>query len=174
MTKKGDGLVKRKKVMCVFYNKEVDDFKIYNKFMDILDENKKILKPLYYENNEGKVMMVFLKKKLNKFKDIIYDIKLSKLLNDVINGKHHYCSKCGCGYMTYYPYTYRNNCGCTGRSYECEACQMYSDVAVRKIRDSGRKRGTKKTLLKVLNGKFFKDSDSELYEEYTYEDELPF
>ena len=48
LTKKGDGLVKRKKVMCVFYNKEVDDFKIYNKFMDILDENKKILKPLYY------------------------------------------------------------------------------------------------------------------------------
>ena len=28
--------------MCVFYNKEVCDFKAYNKFMDILDDNKKI------------------------------------------------------------------------------------------------------------------------------------
>ena len=45
--------MKRKKVMCVFYNKEVDDFKTYNKFMDILDDNKKRLKPLYYENVES-------------------------------------------------------------------------------------------------------------------------
>lgn len=118
--------------------------------------------------------MVFYRKNLKKLKNFICDVKLSELLKDVSNGKHNYCSKCGCGYMTYYPYTYRNNCECTGRSYECEVCQTYSDAAVREIRDSARKRGTKKTLLKVLNGKFFKDSDPELYEEYAYEDELPF
>ena len=166
--------MKRKNVMCVFYNKEVCDFKAYNKFMDILDDNKKSLKPLYYENVEGKVLMVFYRKNLKKLKKFICDVKTSELLKNVLNGKHHYCSKCGCGYMTYYPYTYRNNCSGTKISYECEVCQMYSDVAVRKIRDSAKKRGTKKTLLKVLKGKFFKDSDPEIYEEYTYEDELPF
>lgn len=166
--------MKRRNVMCVFYNKEVCDFKAYNKFMDILDDNKKSLKPLYYENVEGKVLMVFYRKNLKKLKKFICDVKTSELLKNLLNGKHHYCSKCGCGYMTYYPYTYRNNCSGTKISYECEVCQMYSDVAVRKIRDSAKKRGTKKTLLKVLKGKFFKDSDPEIYEEYTYEDELPF
>ena len=158
--------------MCVFYNKTVNDFKLYNKFMDIVYEHKNLLKPLYYENDDGKVLMVFLKRRLKKFKEIISDVKISELLNDVLNDKHPYCSKCGCGYMTYYTYTYRDNCGCVSRSYECEVCQMYSDKAVRKIRDYARKRGTKKTLLKVLNDKFFKDEDFQSNEE-NYDD-LPF
>jgi len=49
---------------------------------------------------------------------------------------------------------------------------MYSDKAVRKIRDYARKRGTKKTLLKVLNDKFFKDEDFQSNEEN--HDDLPF
>jgi len=164
--------VKRNEVMCVFYNKTVNDFKLYNKFMVIVDEHKNLLKPLYYENDDGKVLMVFLKRRLKKFKEIISDVKISELLNDVLNDKHPYCSKCGCGYMTYYTYTYRDNCGCVSRSYECEVCKMYSDKAVRKIRDYARKRGTKKTLLKVLNDKFFKDEDFQSNEE-NYDD-LPF
>ena len=164
--------MKRNEVMCVFYNKTVKDFKLYNKFMDILDDHRNLLKPLYYENDDGKVLMVFLKRHLKKFKEIICDVKISELLNDVLNDKHPYCSKCGCGYMTYHTYTYRDNCGCVGKSYECEVCQMYSDKAVRKIRDYARKRGTKKTLLKILNDKFFKDEDFQGDEE-NY-DELPF
>ncbi len=59
------------------------------------------------------------------------------------------------------------------KSCECEVCQMYSDKAVRKIKDYARKRGTKKTLLKVLNNKFFKDEDFQSNEENHYDD-LPF
>lgn len=165
--------MKRNEVMCVFYNKKVDDYKLYNKFMDILDDHRKLLKPLYYENDDGKVLMVFFKKRLKIFKEIISDVKISELLNDVLEGKHHYCSKCGCGYMTYHTYTYRDNCGCVSKSCECEVCQLYTDKAVRKIRDYARKKGTKKTLLKVLNGEFFKEEDYQTDEENSYED-LPF
>lgn len=164
--------MKRNEVMCVFYNKTVNDYKLYNKFMDTLDDRRDLLKPLYYENNDGKVLIVFWKRRLKKFKEIICDVKISELLNDILNDKHPYCSKCGCAYMTYHTYTYRDNCGCVSRSYECEVCQMYADKAVRKIRDCARKRGTKKTLLKVLNDKFFKDEDFQSAEE-NYDD-LPF
>lgn len=164
--------MKRKEIMCVFYNKTVNDYKLYNKFMDILDNHRVLLKPLYYENDNGKVMIVFLKRRLKKFIEIIGDAKISELLNDILNDKHPYCSKCGCAYMTYHTYTYRDNCGCLGRSYECEVCQGYSDSAVRQIRDYARKRGTKKTLLKVLNDKFFKPED--FNNEEDYDADLPF
>lgn len=148
--------MKRNEVMCVFYNKTVNDHKTYQKFMDMLDDNKRMLKPLYYEDDDGKVLIFFMKRRLKKLQDIICDIKVSEILKQVLNGKQHYCSKCGCGYMTYHKYTYRDNCGCLSKSYECEVCQGYSDKAVRQIRDYARKYGTKKTLLKVLNDKFFK------------------
>jgi len=60
----------------------------------------------------------------------------------------------------------------TTQSYECEVCQGYSDSAVRQIRDYARKRGTKKVLLKVLNGKFFKPEYIDNGKDY--DEDLPF
>lgn len=82
--------MKRNEVMCFFYNKTENDHETYQKFMDMLDNNKKILKPLYYEDDEGKVLIVFRKRRLTKLQDIICDIKVSELLKEVLNGKHHY------------------------------------------------------------------------------------
>ena len=68
-----------------FYNKTENDHETYQKFMDMLDNNKKILKPLYYEDDEGKVLIVFRKRRLTKLQDIICDIKVSELLKEVLN-----------------------------------------------------------------------------------------
>ena len=164
--------MKRNEVMCAFYNRKINGHDVYQEFMNIIDGNKKTLKPLYYEDDDGKVLIVLLKRRLKKLQDIICDAKVAEFLNELLSGKHPYCSKCGCGYMTYNTYTYRDNCGCLGRSYECEVCQGYSDSAVRQIRDYARKRGTKKTLLKVLNDKFFKPEYFNNDEEYNAD--LPF
>lgn len=162
----------RREVICAFYNQKVNDHKEYQNFMNTIVENKDKLKPLYYEDDDGKILIVFYKKRLKTVTNS-FSGENADFLNGVINGNHGHCSKCGCGYLRYFRYTYRDNCGCLGKSYECEVCQGYSDKAVRKIRDYARKRGTKKALLKVLNGKFFKEEDFQNNEE-NYYDDLPF
>ena len=40
-----------------------------------------------------------------------------KFFEKVMSGKFRHCSKCGCGYMAYQEYTYRDNCGRTKHEY---------------------------------------------------------
>ena len=80
-----------------------------------------------------------------------------KLYEKIISGKYRHCACCGCGYLSYIPYTYRNNGGCVGKSFECEICQEYSDEFLCTIMDYSKKHGAKKTLLKLIKGKLFKN-----------------
>ena len=161
--------MKKKEIICAFYDRKDTEPNEYNDFMRNLVNYKKKLKPLYYENDRGKILIVFYKKKLKSVKKFISDRNV-KFFDKVMSGKFRHCSKCGCGYMAYEEYTYRDNCGCVGRSYECPVCQCYSDRTVHKISEYAIKHGSKKTILKLLTDE---DFNKQIFED-PYADELPF
>lgn len=113
--------------------------------MNIIVDNKKILKPLCFENKKGKVIIVLYKKRLKLVLKLALE-KNADFFKEIMNCKYRICSSCGYGYMTYYPYTYRDNCGCIGISYECEICKRYSDKSIYKIAEHARRHGTKKPI----------------------------
>ena len=161
--------MKKKEIICAFYDRNDTERNEYNDFMRNIVNHKKKLKPLYYENIDGKILIVFYKKKLKSIKKFIVNENV-EFFNSVMSGKYKHCSKCGCGYMAYQEYTYRDNCGCVGRSYECPVCQEYPDKAVHKISEYAIKHGSKKTIMKLLKD----DAFNERISEDPYADELPF
>ena len=162
----------KREVICAFYNPEIKNHNQYHSFMKVVVENKKKIRPIYFEDDEGKILLVFYKHRLKKLSKL-FPIGARNFYENIMNGKCRRCSKCGCEYLSYIQYIYRNNSGCVSKSCECEVCSGYSDQAVREIRDYARKRGTKKTLLKVLNDRFFKDEVPQNTKSCSDED-LPF
>lgn len=150
--------MRKNEIICAFYNPELKQYEKYHSFMKIVMKNKNKIAPLYFENDNGKYLIVFYKRKLKKLVKLLHDEALD-FYEKIMEGKYRHCSKCGCGYLSYIPYTYRNNSGCVGKSFECEVCQLYDDFAVSEIRKYANRYGTKDTLLKVLNKKFFDESD---------------
>jgi len=159
--------MRKNEIICAFYNPDVEHFEQYHSFMKVVVENKEKIKPLYFEDNEGMILIVFYRHRLKRILKLLSDADMD-FYENIMAGKCRRCCKCECSYLSYIPYTYRDNCGCSVRSYECEVCQAYSDNAVRQIRDYARKHGAKKTLLKVLNDEFIKDESLDL------DEELPF
>ena len=53
------------------------------------------------------------------------------------------CSFCGCNYLTYFSYTYREYSGCVGRSYECVTCRSFENKEAHDILDVRKKKGVK-------------------------------
>lgn len=58
-----------------------------------------------------------------------------------------------------------------GRSYECEVCKSLSDREVSYVTEYMKKHGSKKTLIRILNGKIFKHY---IIPDDPIDDELPF
>ena len=54
------------------------------------------------------------------------------------------CCYCGCYYLTYHMYTYRDNAGCVGRSYECVSCRSMEKEDVFRIYELSNKQGIEK------------------------------
>ena len=161
--------MKKKEVICAFYNENDTERDEYVDFMDIVVKYKKIIQPLYFENDEGRILKVFYRKRLKSIRKFVPK-ENNEFFKKVMDGKYRRCSRCGCGYLAYIEHTYRNNNGCVGSSYECAVCQEYSDRAVHKIRDYAIKHGSKKTILKLLTD----DAFNEKISEYPYDDELTF
>ena len=155
----------KREIICAFYNPEIKGYKKYHSFMKCVVDNKKKLKPIYFEDDNGMILIVFYKRRLKKISKLL-SLDAEEYYKKIMAGKIRHCSVCGCSYLSYVPYTYRDNCGCLGKKFECEICQSYSDDAVRAIRDIARKKGTKKTLMKLLN--------SDVFEKLSETDELPF
>ena len=157
--------MKKREILCAFYNPEIKEFKKYHSFMKFVVENKKKLKPIYFEDDDGKILIVFYRNRLKKISKLLSP-DAEEYYKTLMAGKIRHCSVCGCSYLSYVPYTYRDNCGCLGKKLECEICQTYSDGAVRAIRDIARIKGTKKTLMKLLY--------SDVFEKMSESDDLPF
>ena len=153
--------MRKNEIICAFYNPKVKRFEKYHNFMKIVVENQKKIEPLHLEENDGKYLIVFYRRKLKKLIKLFKDETLD-FYEKIMSGRYRHCIQCGCGYLSYTPVTYRRYSGCVGKSFECEICQEYTDFAVPAIKDHARKHGTKDTLLKLLNNELFK------------QDELPF
>ena len=113
---------------------------------------------MYFENDDGKYLIVFYRRKLKKLIKLLQDEALD-FYEKIMSGKYRHCAQCGCGYLSYIPVTYRRGDGCVGKSFECEVCQEYADEVISSVKNYARKHGTKDTLLKLLNNEFFKEDD---------------
>lgn len=81
----------------------------------------------------------------------IKNFRLNLLLDGTFPLKR--CFYCGCYYITYHLYTYRDNGGCIGRSYECISCRNLSNKSVCEIHNVSQKlgvRNAKEYQLKIL------------------------
>ena len=148
--------MRKNEIICAFYNPEVERFDKYHSFMKVVVENQKKIAPLYFEEDHGTYLIVFYRRKLKKLIKLLQDEALD-FYEKIMTGKYRHCSQCGSGYLSYMPVTYRSNNGCVSKSFECEVCQEYADEVVSSIKTPARKYGTKDTLLKLLNNKFFVD-----------------
>ena len=150
--------MRKKEIICAFYNPEVERFDKYHSFMKVVVENKKKIAPLYFEEDRGTYLNVVYRRKFKKLLKLFKDEALD-FYDKIMSGKYRHCSQCGCGYLSYIPVTYRSNSGCVGKSFECEVCQEYADHAIPAVSRHARRYGTKDTLLKLLNEEFFKEDD---------------
>ena len=150
--------MRKNEIICAFYNPEVERFDKYHSFMKVVVENQKKIAPLYFENDDGKYLIVFYRRKLKKLIKLLQDEALD-FYEKIMSGKYRHCVQCGCGYLSYMPVTYRRGDGCVGKSFECEVCQEYADHAIPAVSRYARRHGTKDTLLKLLNNEFFKEDD---------------
>ena len=150
--------MRKNEIICAFYNPEVERFDKYHSFMKVVVENQKRIAPLYFENDDGKYLIVFYRRKLKKLIKLLQDEALD-FYEKIMSGKYRHCAQCGCGYLSYMPVTYRLGDGCVGKSFECEVCQEYADEVISSVKSYARKHGTKDTLLKLLNNEFFKEDD---------------
>lgn len=79
---------------------------------------------------------------LNKYSE---KLKISLGLDSLLDGilPIWKCPYCGCYYLTYLPYHYRDNCGCIGRSYECISCRQLDGERLYMISEAYRENGVK-------------------------------
>lgn len=162
--------MKKREIICAFYVPDLEKHEKYNRLMKVIVENKKKIKPIYYENKEGRILMVFYKDRLSKIEKELSGNSLDMYRE--IGGKYRHCSVCRCGYFSYFPYTYRNNCGIVGRSYECEVCQPLSNGAANYVKEYVEKHGSKKAIISILKGRIFKNCNKKQRE--AIDNELPF
>lgn len=133
----------------------MNDIKILeiSAFLDLEQANKdkrdqllyNILFPVFKHKTALKKAVIDLfEDKKDNFVSVTLDIsKISKRLlkkcklDSLLSGKVYIskCCYCGCHYITYFPYTYRDNCGCIGRSYECLSCRSLSNKTLSDIID---------------------------------------
>ena len=162
--------INKHEVICAFYDSTDETKTEHHDFMNILVKHRWRLRPLYFKNNYGHILIVFYKKRLKSIRKFVPEENID-FFDGMLNGEYRHCSRCGCGYLTYCKYIYRNNNGCVGRSYECEVCQDFSDKAVHKISEHAMMYGSKKTIMKLLKDKSFR---RELNGPADDDDELPY
>ena len=120
--------MRKNEIICAFYNPEVERFDKYHSFMKVVVENQKRIAPLYFENDDGKYLIVFYRRKLKKLIKLLQDEALD-FYEKIMSGKYRHCAQCGCGYLSYMPVTYRRGDGCL-------ACNPYGTwLAVRRRRN---------------------------------------
>ncbi|MCR4719345.1 MAG: hypothetical protein K5768_06925 [Firmicutes bacterium] len=161
--------MRKRDIICAFYIPDSKKFDKYNKFMKVIVENKRKLKPIYFEEDDGQIVIVFYEDRLKKIEKYLSGNALE--MYKKIDGKYRHCSVCGCAYLSYIPYQYRKNNGIVGRSYECEICGSISDSTINYVKKYAKKHGSKKTITGLLKGTVFKHykADPELFD-----DDLPF
>lgn len=142
-------------LICSMIHDELDDGSLNAKFLRKLMECHEGLEPFYYEKNEKSELIVFYADKLQEMLDEFkFDSKVFEIAEEVAVGKVHRCTGCHCGIYGPFPYTYRDNCSCVGRSYECYVCRGYDNIAFYEIYEHQKKYGTEKAIMKAIKADF--------------------
>lgn len=124
--------------------------------------NRKKLKKAIMECDVNKHDFAYITIDLSKLsKRLIKKYRLNLLTDGTFPLKH--CCYCGCYYITYYLYTYRDNCGCIGRTYECISCRNLSNQTAGEIQSISKKMGVKTA--KEYQLKLLRDEDGYSFSE---------
>ena len=105
-------------------------------------ENRESLKRCIVDcdvNSKNFAIITLDMKKISKRKQRQYN--LHRLFDGTFNIQR--CSFCGCQFLTYFPYTYREYAGCVGRSYECITCRNFDNKSAHEIIVVRKKKGAK-------------------------------
>lgn len=115
-------------------------------------KNRKELKAAIMECDVNKHNFAYITLDLDKLsKKLIKKYRLNLITNGTFPIKR--CHYCGCYYITYHLYTYRGNCGCVGKSYECISCRNMENQTLSEIHNISRilgERNAKKYQLELL------------------------
>lgn len=150
-------------LVCSLFGEDFYDDSPNAAFMRILMDNKEKVEPVICNEGEGTTLLVFYSHKLKNVSELFKDNpEVYKLYIEAVNGKMHTCTTCGCRILGPFPYTYRNNCGCVGRSYECYICRQYTNKGTYYIRKYRKKHGSKKTVIKATIDGFSQEGDESL------------
>lgn len=124
--------------------------------------NRKKLKKAIMECDVNKHDFAYITIDFGKLpKRLIKKYRLNLLIDGTFPLKH--CCFCGCYYITYYLYTYRDNCGCIGKSYECISCRNLSNQTAGEIQSISKKMGVKTA--KEYQLKLLRDEDGYSFSE---------
>ena len=157
-----DSIVIRLKsvLVCALFADDLDDGSSNAAFMRILMENKEKVEPVICNEGEGTTLLVFYSHKLKNISELFKDNpEVYKLYIEAVNGNTRTCTTCGCRILGPFPYIYRDNCGCIGRSYECYICRQYTNKGTYYIRKYRKKHGSKKTVIKATTIGFSHEED---------------
>lgn len=143
---------RKEKNVTLFYAKDENREDVYGfeEFFEVIKNNRDKIKPLYYEGFNNIQYVIVTKKSIRKNKELFSE-KCKEITGRIVEDRCFRCSGCGCNYLMYMPYTYRDVGGCVGKSSECSLCRDLSTPHRCEIREYSRKYGTLKTLMKLLD-----------------------
>ncbi len=119
------------------YRKTDEDKVINNLLKLVLDEPT--VEFLFIEERPNHVFCTFKDSELDKIKTD--DEEINTFIQEIKDGKGHHCNVCGSMALNYMPYTYRDNSGCIGRSYECSDCRALENKQTSAIGKVHREKG---------------------------------
>lgn len=92
-----------RKIICAFYNPAVKNFDGYNSLMSVIVENRKKIRPIYFEEVDGQFLIVFYEDRLKKIEKYPSGEALKQY--EKIDEKYRQCAVCQCKYLSYHIHT---------------------------------------------------------------------
>ena len=140
------------KNVTLFYAKDTDREDVYGfeEFFDVVKEHRDKIKPLYYEAFNEIQYVIVTKKSIRKNIELFPE-KCKEITSGIIEDRCFHCSGCGCDYLKYMPYTYRDVDGCVGKRSECSLCRNLSTSYRNEIWEYSQRHGSLKALMRLLD-----------------------
>lgn len=123
-------------------NKSSETTRLFESIVKTAYENRKALKRGVIDcdvNSKNFAIITLNLNKISKRKQRRYN--LHRLFDGTFQLQR--CSFCGCLYLTYFSYTYREYSGCVGRSYECITCRSLRNKEAHEVLEIRKKKGVK-------------------------------
>lgn len=143
---------RKEKNVTLFYAKDENREDVYGfeEFFEVIKNNRDKIKPLYYEGFNNIQYVIVTKKSIRKNIELFPE-KCKEITSRIIEDRCFHCSGCGCDYLKYMPYTYRDVDGCVGKSSECSLCRNLSTPYRNEIWEYSQRHGSLRALMRLLD-----------------------